>query len=361
MGKWIFDEAGPNQYNPGESVLDQIFDSSSSLAKEPLQNAIDRITEANLKARAQGKIEISLMEFSGAEKSQLLDSVGWSSLRDHVKAVSQDGSKKFSTRLKNAISRIDSKEPIFILVVSDFGTIGLPGSDFERKNHIYKLTRSAHITDDSQTNRDGSHGLGKGVFWKYSGIATVFFYSLTCKEEFSVPDESQPPIKELEKYELDHRFVGNSTLAFHGIGDKIFTQAGFFGKPEKMTNGEAAVSSWGRNKLLDLLGVVREKKVEEAGTSVIVFDYNDPAVEDVQSGSEIIQSLASNCAKWFWPALSAEGKGGEKLLNLKLKHYKNSVLVDEIEPNLSDFSNFIEIFNNSPSESKISGINQLAG
>ena len=55
-----------------ESVLDQIFDSSSSLAKEPLQNAIDRITEANLKARAQGKIEISLMEFSGAEKSQLL-------------------------------------------------------------------------------------------------------------------------------------------------------------------------------------------------------------------------------------------------------------------------------------------------
>ena len=164
MGKWIFDEAGPNQYNPGESVLDQIFDSSSSLAKEPLQNAIDRITEANLKARAQGKIEISLMEFSGVEKSQLLDSVGWSSLRDHVKAVSQDGSKKFSTRLKNAISRIDSKEPIFILVVSDFGTIGLPGSDFERKNHIYKLTRSAHVTDDSQTNRDGSHGLGKGVF-----------------------------------------------------------------------------------------------------------------------------------------------------------------------------------------------------
>ena len=88
---------------------------------------------------------------------------------------------------------------LFILAVSDFGTIGLPGSDFERKNHIYKLTRSAHITDDSQKNRDGSHGLGKGVFWKYSGIATVLFYSLTCKEELSASGKGKPPIKELEK------------------------------------------------------------------------------------------------------------------------------------------------------------------
>ena len=68
MGKWIFDEAPLSQYDPGETVLDQIFDSSSSLAKEPLQNAIDRITEANQSTRAQGKIEISLMEFSGKKK-----------------------------------------------------------------------------------------------------------------------------------------------------------------------------------------------------------------------------------------------------------------------------------------------------
>ena len=109
MKKWIFDEAPPNQYNPGESVLDQIFASSSSLAKEPLQNAIDRITEANKQNQAQGKIEISLMEFSGAKKSELLESINWSSLRDHVAAVSEDGSRKFSTRLKNAISRIEEK------------------------------------------------------------------------------------------------------------------------------------------------------------------------------------------------------------------------------------------------------------
>ena len=361
MKKWIFDEAPPNQYNPGESVLDQIFASSSSLAKEPLQNSIDRITEANNQNQAQGKIEISLMEFSGVKKSELLESINWSSLRDHVAAVSEDGSRKFSTRLKNAISRIEGKDPLFTLVVSDFGTIGLPGSDFEPKNHIYKLTRSAHITDDMQKNRDGSHGLGKGVFWKYSGISTVFFYSLTCKDELATSKEIQPPIKQLGKYELDHRFIGNSTLAFHKIGGQIFTQAGFFGNPETMRNGEAAVSSWGKDKLLDILGVVREESLENAGTSVIVFDYNDPGAEDSQSGSEIIHGISRSCAKWFWPALSAEGKDGEKLLDLKLKHYKNGILADEIEPNLTDFINFIEIFNSSPTESEIGSVGQLAG
>lgn len=360
MTKWIFDEAPPNQYNPGESVLDQIFDSSSSLAKEPLQNAIDRITEANNQKQAQGKIEISLMEFSGAKKSELLDSINWSSLRNHVEAVSKDGSRKFSTRLKNAINRIEGKDSLFTLVVSDFGTIGLPGGDFKPENHIYKLTRSAHITDDTQKNRDGSHGLGKGVFWKYSGISTVFFYSLTCKDELNTAEKNQPPIKQLEKYDLNHRFIGNSTLAFHRIGGQVFTQAGFFGKPEEKHNGEAAVSSWGRDKLLDILGVAREESIENAGTSVIVFDYNDPGSEDIQSGSEIIHSLAGNCAKWFWPALSAVEKG-RKLLDLKLKHYKNGVLVDEIEPNLADFTNFIEIFDGSPTESKIGHVGQLAG
>ena len=51
MKKWIFDEAPPNQYNPEESVLDQIL-LPSSLKRAP-QNAIDRITEANKQNQAQ--------------------------------------------------------------------------------------------------------------------------------------------------------------------------------------------------------------------------------------------------------------------------------------------------------------------
>ena len=361
MAGWIFDEVGPNQYDPGESVLDQIFDSSSSLAKEPLQNAIDRITEASKKDRAQGKIEISLLEFSGEPKAKLLELIEWTTLKQHVEAVASESSKKFSARLQNAHKRINGKDSIFLLIVSDFGTIGLPGDDFERKNHIFKLTRSAHVTDDTEKNRDGSHGLGKGVFWKYSGISTVFFYSLTCQEELGKFKGNHPPIKELERRELDHRFLGNSTLAHHKIDSTRYQQAGFLGETEKKENGTAVVSLWGNNKLVDFLGVKRDEKVENAGTSVIVFDYNDPSYEDEQTGKEIIENIAASCAKWFWPALSAETPSGEKLLDLKLKHYKNGLLKNELEPDLNDFINFIDIFKNTPNESKISQIGEIAG
>ena len=358
---WIYDKVGPNLYDPGESVLDQIFDSSSSLAKEPLQNAIDRITEASGKTRAQGKIEISLHEFSGKEKTKLLELIHWNKLKKHVDAVANDSSKKFSTRLQNGLSRINGKDSIFLLIVSDFGTIGLPGSDFDRKNHIYKLTRSAHVTDDKQKNRDGSHGLGKGVFWKYSGISTVFFYSLTCRKELSQSDGNEPPIKELARRELEHRFIGNSTLAHHKIDSTRYQQAGFFGETEETNDGPAVVSTWGNNELLDFLGVKRDEKVENAGTSVIVFDYNDPSFEDTQSGAEIIENIAGSCAKWFWPALSAETPSGEKLLELKLKHYKNGELKNEVLPNLNDYINFIEVFKSIPNEPKISQIGEIAG
>ena len=73
------------------------------------------------------------MEFSGVKKSELLESINWSSLRDHVAAVSEDGSRKFSTRLKNAISRIEGKDPLFTLVVSDFGTIGQWSQNLKRR------------------------------------------------------------------------------------------------------------------------------------------------------------------------------------------------------------------------------------
>ena len=47
MAKWGFDRVGANQYDPGESTLSMIFNTESSLAKEPIQNAVDRISEAS--------------------------------------------------------------------------------------------------------------------------------------------------------------------------------------------------------------------------------------------------------------------------------------------------------------------------
>ena len=84
-----------------------------------------------------------------------MELIEWTTLKQHVEAVASESSKKFSARLQNAQKRINGKDSIFLLIVSDFGTIGLPGDDFERKNHIFKLTRSAHVTDDTEKNRDG--------------------------------------------------------------------------------------------------------------------------------------------------------------------------------------------------------------
>ncbi len=344
MPEWIFDKVGPSGFNSGESVLTQIFSSSSSLAKEPMQNAIDRISEANSN-RAEGKIEIKLIEFTGTEKDEILKNLNWVQLQTHLDAVAQTSSEQYSDRLKTAVDRVNGETPLRFLVVSDYGTIGLPGDDFDKNTHINRLTRAAHITDKEQKNRDGSHGLGKGVFWKYSGVSTILFYSLTHKENM----------------EIEHRFIGQSTLAHHKIDDDEFIQAGFFGEQVERGDGFTNGSAWGESNLLKKLELLRDKNKENIGTSVIVFDFDDPEVDEEQTGQNIIKSLMADCEKWFWPALSRKNANNDPALSLRLKFFRNGELKEELSPNLEKYNHYIEALDSEPEDEKITSPDMIAG
>ena len=300
---WGFDRVGANKYDGGASVISKIFGSSSSLAKEPIQNAVDRISEAN--KNFEGKITIEILEFSGKTKDKILEALGWSNLRPHIEAIISTDSGAYADRLKKSLERIESDEALKFLAISDYGTLGIPGDDFNRSNHIFRLTRSAHVTDDSQKNRDGSHGLGKGIFWKYSGISTVLFYSLTCHEDIQQSSSDTFEQKALlNKNKLDHRLIGQASLANHQVNGIDYQQIGFFGISKDTEDGQAIVSSWGQDDLIDLLGVVREEKNENTGTTILVMDFNDPKSEEEKNGSQEIDELEESATRWFWPALS---------------------------------------------------------
>lgn len=357
MPKWGFDEVTPNRFDPGETTLSLIFESSSSLAKEPLQNAVDRISETN--KNLEGRIQIDIIEFSGDQKQEVLQELDWSNLKKHIAAVQRTSSEAYAARLNKSVDRVESDAALRFLAISDFGTLGLPGDDFNRENHIYRLTRSAHVTDANQKNRDGSHGLGKGVFWKYSGLSSVLFYSLTCKDDVQNDPDPLKQMALLEQKELEHRFIGQSTLANHVIDGTEFMQAGFFGDIKSTEKGDATVSAWGESRLIDLLGIKREPKIGNTGTTVLVLDFNDPSSEEQLAGGEELSQLEKSASKWFWPALCRKKNDGTASIDICFRYLRNGEIIEEIEPDLEPYQGFIETMMEDGHSGSISNIGDV--
>ena len=140
------------------------------------------------------------------------------------------------------MDRVESDAALHFLAISDFGTLGLRAMILTEKI-IFIASRDLLMSLKNQKNRDGSHGLGKGVFWKYSGLSSVLFYSLTCKDDVQNDPDPLKQMALLEQKELEHRFIGQSTLANHVIDGTEFMQAGFFGDIKSTEKGDATVSA----------------------------------------------------------------------------------------------------------------------
>jgi hypothetical protein len=307
MAEWIFDRGAASGRTSGANQTEKLFSGQGSLVKEGIQNAVDKISNANLSE--PGEIIITLHELTGSKKATFLKDLQWQSLKKHVGAACIDGPVPWQLQMVQWYNNIEnSAEPLRLLIFSDYGPEGLKGNDdFDEKSDFMRLCRSEHSTDLETATRSGSKGLGKAVFWKNSGINTVIFGSLTKKNS---TDEAP-----------NMRLFGQSLISSHIVEGKKYQPSGFFGELGHNEDAECTVSIWDNHDLAQKLMLDRNPSIDKSGTSVMVVDYRDE--EHVRSsGEEIITSLCNDVEKWFWPALSAWNKE-PAIVSIKLRFCTN--------------------------------------
>ena len=123
---------------------------------------------------------------------------GMSELRRHIQSTERatDG-QEGHTRLIRALELLDSDE-LSTLVVSDYNTTGLEGSENDDDSGLSRLTRMSGRSPSGE--QGGSFGLGSSVALQVSELSTVYYRSLTSSSDLTV-------------------FTGRSSLASHEDDD----------------------------------------------------------------------------------------------------------------------------------------------
>lgn len=225
-------------------------DHNRFIARETLQNAVDaRLDYKKPVTVVFERLIIPVKSLPGNE--MLLEK-----MKECQEFVADQ--EKAELFFKSAVQTLEgSKLPI--LKISDYNTVGLSGSDDDRKGNWYRLVRVTG-TSSPKGVAGGSFGIGKGAPFAGSSLRTVFYSSL---------NENDEPV-----------FQGVARLVSHYNEDHDVRQgSGFYG-----VDGYKAVRK--QNLIPEFL------RRNERGTDIFIMGYKS----DADWQAKLIKSVLHN----FW-------------------------------------------------------------
>lgn len=145
------------------------------LARESIQNIIDaHIPNSKEPAKASFTLRsVYPKDLPGFEELQSYFEMCLNTYRRKPQVV------KF---YESAIFKIKHNNPIDVLVISDYNTVGLTGKDTDDEGNYVALMKSVGNSSKS-TGEGGSFGLGKGAYFVASTFRTVFISSVYEKDK----------------------------------------------------------------------------------------------------------------------------------------------------------------------------------
>jgi hypothetical protein len=286
--KWIFDAlpasgakrgGNPEDYALGDLSLD-------TMVREVLQNCHDQKLESD----SPVTVEFKLCDLKGEERQKLLDAVAWEVLEGHLAGMAAHKNPVGETFARE-LQEIHDREFLRVLYIRDSGTKGLIGGEDEGELNFGALCRHVLQTSEDDQERGGSYGLGKAVLWAFSGVQTVILTS-----RLSEPDKHGA-----------RRLFGRSNLSYHQAHGEDWEGLGFFGL-EDPTGRNRAVSAWEDDAALCAadLGMPFDWSGEESGTGILLFDFDEPEINDDRPLIEIAGEIRDAASRWFWPCLRNE-------------------------------------------------------
>ncbi|MGP0065010.1 MAG: helix-turn-helix domain-containing protein [Isosphaeraceae bacterium] len=261
----------------GNSNVWSFGDGLDSLVREILQNSRDAAATADRKV----EVIFRVIRLSGADKQAYLAALEWDALEGHLEA-SASGGQKLGALLLEGLDRMSDRD-LLLLVVEDWGTVGLTGPE-RGTGHFTALCRN-NLDSNKDGTAGGAFGLGKAVLWRASRLATVLVNS---------------HLSPTEDGRSRSRIIGRCELAWHRAGDLEYAGPGWFGRRESVSGG--AVSIWDD----DVLGRRLYLDRQESGTSICVVGFHDAASDGDRSPELLAQALVRAAAEHFFPAIVAE-------------------------------------------------------
>lgn len=172
-----FELAGLNGYQGPHDPSEEFFTGrnySDAVARECIQNSLD----AKQEAAASVHVEFRLTKVPTEE---IPDLDGLASSMDA--AVNAAGNLQGAKRLQDALA--STREPHqWVLSISDFGTVGLRGSERieDQQSPLSILTRGSGASSN-ESGRGGSFGIGSAVGPMASNLSTVFYRTKRVGED----------------------------------------------------------------------------------------------------------------------------------------------------------------------------------
>ena len=289
--KWVSTPALGQGRSSGGSTAAELFEAGSNQRRRPLLETLVREICQNSCDRRTGhdcaSVSFDLLLLQGEDRKAFLRAADLEGLRSHIQAVSSEGGAALTLRAGLQAMEADT---LVCLRISDSGTEGLTGDDWDEKGNFRRLCVQNFSTGD-ETGRGGSFGLGKAVSWMHSRLLTVLFSS---------------SVHQLEKKGL--RVFGRSEIPSHVLNGTAYLDGAYLGTAGQRDGIDVALSDWRSSEQCADLKLSREE-LTGSGTTLLIPAFHEPDREEagdlgIRDPEELCRDFTQAAAKWFWPAIS---------------------------------------------------------
>ena len=348
--KWIFDPTPPSGNDKGESPFGAMLEEqagkignmTSLFVRETISNSAD---QRKIDNSHPVEINIDFISITGSVKKEFKKSLDWKSLSKHIKAAMGDGNANPTQEklVKSYANMNDDNEPTVLVRVSDHNANGLTGDELDKSGNFHLFCKSVFKTSNDK-GRQGSFGLGKGVFYHQSGINTVLMSSF-CNIDGSNQTRAFGR-SELQSHETSEGSSYRGTIGCDGPG--------FFGIEKITDRRTSAVSCCDQPEdNLKKLFLYRDE-ILGTGTSVISIAYKENMTIET-----MVANFKSGILKWFWPALSQTNKP----ISITIRTFNNHDHDEELDQKVKltdEYKSFARAFNDQEDSKDLNDIGSLA-
>ncbi len=310
-----FNDAGIEQF-----LRDQV----QSLVREITQNS----TDAPITKGAKVQVEFHLLDIPTSELAFIRDlNKHAAACYEYVNAPSRrDKETKARAFFQKAV-KISSQENIRCLLIRDFNTTGLLGSDEDEAGLWHTLVKMRGSSNKTNSDSGGSFGIGKNAPFACSALRTVIYGTRSA-------DGSA--------------WQGKSLLITHLDPERNFkTQSvGFIGRVE----GESQIAV--RDGSMPCAQMNREK--DQFGTDILVVGFEN---------DNWFEQLSGAAVKHFWPALYKDKvsffvqdhpRGIKRVIDKNTLDLELGRLVKNTPIDLGDFDvKYVDIYKDAPVELEV--------
>lgn len=304
---WYFPPSNGGEESGLSDGMMDIFPGIDNLGRESAQNCIGANVEPNKPVTVKYQLKYLDSDLFPGKENYLKR---LESARDYY-STSSDWTGDEYVRLQAAIDVL-KKPKIPVLVISDFDTTGLYGSESEKRAPYFKFLKSSGISTRTPMS-PGTYGYGKNALVKFSALRAISVYSKHIAHDLN---------GEVQSSDL---YVGRSVLCTHKDPEtnKETQKVGYYA----LTDQENYWSAFRGEKINDInLPIPRT----EFGTDIYVWGYED---QDALKGWDL--KLATGLFYAFFQAIREE--------KIKFEIYNEDDLIYEVNSeNLDEFSKELE-------------------